>query len=56
MDISYDEAKTLKTISAQRVGLFNIGPGRVLPKLEKIPGNGSGRSVDIRSNIFGYLF
>ena len=56
-DISYDEAKTLKTISAQRVGFFNIGSGRVL---EKIPGSGSGSGrvgvLKIRSGIFGYLF
>ena len=55
MDISYDETKTLKTISGPRVGLFNIGSGRVL---EKIPGSGldlSYRIFDIRSNIFGYL-
>ena len=43
--------------SAQRVGFFNIGSGRVL---EKIPGSGSG-SVRVGvlkypSGIFGYLF
>ena len=43
--------------SAQRVGFFNIGSGRVL---EKIPGSGSGSGrvgvLKIRSGIFGYLF
>ena len=43
--------------SAQRVGFFNIGSGRVT---EKIPGSGSGSGLvgvlKIRSGIFGYLF
>ena len=43
--------------SAQRLGFFNIGSGRVL---EKIPGSGSGSGrvgvLKIRSGIFGYLF
>ena len=44
-------------ISAQRVGFFNIGSGRVLEKIPGI-GLGSGRVgvLKIRSGIFGYLF
>ena len=43
--------------SAQRVGFFNIGSGRVV---DKIPGSGSGSGrvgvSQIRSGISGYLF
>ena len=39
--------------SAQRVGFFNIGSGRVL---DKIPGSGSGSGRVGVSGISGYLF
>ena len=39
--------------SAQRVGFFNIGSGRVL---DKIPGSGSGRSVEKYDRIFPGIF
>ena len=40
--------------SAQRVGFFNVGSGRVL---EKIPGSGSGLGrVGVLKNTIGYLF
>ena len=43
--------------SAQRVGFFNVGSGRVL---EKIPGSRSGSGqvgvLKYPSGIFGYLF
>ena len=40
-------------ISAQRVGFFNIGSGRVL---EKIPGSGSGSGrVGVLKNTIGYF-
>ena len=39
--------------SAQRVGFFNIGSGRVL---DKIPGSGSGSGqVGVSKNTIGYL-
>ena len=39
--------------SAQRVGFFNIGSGRVL---DKIPGSGSGSSrVGVSKNTIGYF-
>ena len=41
------------TSSAQRVGFFNIGSGRVL---EKIPGSGSGSGrVGVLKNTIGYF-
>ena len=40
-------------ISAQRVGFFNIGSGRVL---DKIPGSGSGRSVTKYDRVFPGIF
>ena len=53
MDISYDETKTLKTISGPRVGLFNIGSGRIL---EKIPGSWSGTGwVGVMKYTIGYF-
>ena len=39
--------------SAQRVGFFNIGSGRVL---DKIPGSGSGSGrVGVSKNMIGYF-
>ena len=38
---------------AQRVGFFNIRSGRVL---DKIPGSGSGRSVEIYDQVFLGIF
>ena len=46
------EAPLLES-SAQRVGFFNIGSGRVL---EKIPGSGSGSGrVGVLKNTIGYF-
>ena len=57
MDSNCTNIKWPLAASAQRVGFFNIGSGRVL---EKIPGSGSGSGrvgvLKIRSGIFGYLF
>ena len=39
--------------SAQRVGFFNIWSGRVL---DKIPGSGSGRSVEKYDRVFPGIF
>ena len=45
--------KTALGISAQRVGFFNIGSGRVL---DKIPGSGSGAGrVGVSKNTIGYF-
>ena len=41
------------SFSAQRVGFFNIGSGRVL---DKIPGSGSGRSVEKYDRVFPGIF
>ena len=41
-------------LSAQRVGFFNIGSGRVL---DKIPGSGSGSGrVGVSKNTIGYFW
>ena len=41
------------TLSAQRVGFFNIGSGQVL---DKIPGSGSGSGrVRVSKNTIGYF-
>ena len=49
-----DSANVRGTVcSAQRVGFFNIGSGRVL---EKIPGSGSGSGrVGVLKNTIGYF-
>ena len=39
--------------SAQRIEFFNIGSGRVL---DKIPGSGSGRSVEKYDRVFPGMF
>ena len=39
--------------SAQQVGFFSIRSGRVL---DKIPGSGSGRSVEIYDRVFPGIF
>ena len=44
---------TLFKTSAQRVGFFNIGSGRVL---DKIPGSGSGSGTRWVLSIFEYVF
>ena len=45
--------KFAHTNSAQRVGFFNIGSGRVL---DKIPGSGSGLGrVGVSKNTIGYF-
>ena len=41
------------TNSAQRVGFFSIGSGRVL---NKIPGSGSGKSVKKYDRVFPGIF
>ena len=47
------EAQPELACSAQRVGFFNIGSGRVL---EKIPGSGSGSGrVGVLKNTIGYF-
>ena len=40
-------------LSAQRVGFFNIGSGRVL---DKIPGSGSGSGVEKYDRVFPGIF
>ena len=50
--LSLNEARAPR-ISAQRVGFFNIGSGRVV---DKIPGSGSGRSVEKYDRVFPGIF
>ena len=54
--VSISIIKSLKNMigsSAQRVGFFNIGSGRVL---DKIPGSGSSRSVEKYDQVFPGIF
>ena len=51
--IAFEKVKHLVVCSAQRVGFFNIGSGRVL---DKIPGSGFGSGrVGVSKNTMGYF-